>query len=384
MKLRLFCFFLTLFFFLESASALEYLRFTHNGRERNEEGRILGEDRRGIDFQARDGQAYYIPWRNVLTRSSDDTPFVPYTKAEVMDRLRQEFPPSEGYNFLDLYGYGSFIVVYTTSRDFANWYARLLQRLHEQYAAHWKRHGVELTTPEFPMVAIVLSNEEGFRQHARQEGVNILHEQCAYYHKLTNRIVVYDMSGMQAQPAANRRRVTSIQMFLSQPDAQHNIRAVIHEAVHQVGFSTGMHPRFIPNPVWVYEGLATFHEVPDSRNREIGWTFGPHINRARLDHLRRYLSGPHMESPIIKMIKDDKLFDQPETALNNYALAWGLIYYLERSRPKELTAYLKILQEKTEESQDSAEIRVKDFESCFGSDWSKFDRDFTDFVRRLR
>ena len=383
MKLRFFSFFLALVFSLETAAALEYLRFVHNGREQNEEGQILGEDQRGLDFQARDGQAYHIPWENLITRRSDDTPFVPYTKAEVIERLRQEFPANQGYNFLDPHAYGSFVIVYTTSRDFANWYGRLLQRLHEQYSAHWKRHGVELSTPEYPMVAIVFADERSFRQYAQREGVNILREQCAYYHKLTNRIVVYDMSGMQAQQAGNQRRIPfNIQRFLAQPNAPDNIRAVIHEAVHQVGFSTGMHPRFVSNPFWVYEGLAVFHEVPDPRNRDIGWTLGPHLNQPRLHHLRQFLPRQH-ESPIIKMLQEDELFSMPATALDNYALAWGVFYFLERRRPKELAAYLKVLQEKTVNSEDTAEIRIKDFESCFGSDWDKFDREFLDFIRRL-
>jgi len=384
MKLRFFFLFLVLLFFFDTAPALEYLRFMHNGRERNEEGKIFGEDRQGLDFLARDGQAYHIPWENLITRRSDDIPFTPYTKAEVIERLRQEFPANQGYHFLDPYAYGSFIIVYTTSRDFANWYGRLLQRLHEQYDTHWKRHGVELSPPEFPMVAIVFANEASFRQYAQREGVNILREQCAYYHKLTNRIAVYDMSGMQTQQAGNQARAAfNIQRFLTQPDAQNNIRTVIHEAVHQVGFSTGMHPRFVSNPVWVYEGLAIFHEVPNPLNRDIGWTLGPHVNAPRLNNLRWYLSEQHMESPIIKMLQEDQLFNNPATALDNYALAWGLLYYLERRRPKELAAYLQRLQAKTMDSEDTAEIRIKDFESCFGSDWNRFDREFLDFIRRL-
>ena len=385
MKLRLFSFFFSILFFHSTASALEYVQFTHQGRERNEEGKILAEDQRGLDFLARDGQAYHIRRANIIARRSDDTPFVPYTKTELLERLKQEFPPEEGYHFLDAFAYGSFIVVYTTSRDFATWYGRLLQRLHERYAAHWKRYGVELETPDFPMVAVVHANEEQFRQYARRNAVNIFQEQRAYYHKLTNRIVVYDMSELQVYQAGDRRRTPSnLIRFLSHPDAPHNIRTLIHEAVHQVGFNTGMHSRFVLTPIWVIEGLALFHEVPDPRSRDVGWTFGPHVNHYRLERLRLYLSRPHHESPIIKMIQDDKLFSQPATALDNYALAWGLFYYLERRRTSELATYLKMLQEKTDEMPDNAEKRRKDFEACFGNDWERFDREFLDFIRRLR
>ena len=374
-------FILAVFLLANTAAALDHVRFNHNGRERSEEGKILAEDHERIDFLARDGQAYDILKSNIIARSSDNAPFVPYTKAEVVERLRIEFPPRDGYHILNMPG--SFIIVYTTSRDFANWYARLLQRLHERYVAHWRRHGVELSEPEFPMVAVVLPNEAAFRRHAQQERVPLSREQVAYYHKLTNRIVLFDMSGVQALHAGSQRTVANIQMFLAQPEAFNNIRTVVHEAVHQVGFNTGMHPRFVRSPMWVLEGLAMFHEVPDQRNRDVGWSIGPHVNHYRLNHLRQYLfARHHMESPIIRMIQDDRLFTRPETALDNYALAWGLFYYLERRRPRELAAYLRLLQSKTADSEDTAESRLRDFESAFGSDWDRFHNEFLDYARR--
>ena len=89
---------------------------------------------------------------------------------------------------------------------------------------------------------------------------------------------------------------------------------------------------------------------------------------------------PAQESPVLSMIREDKLFRQPESALDNYALAWGVTYFLVRTRPKEMATYLKRLQEQTK---DSVEIRVEDFESCFGDDWDKFYRDFAAYMRLL-
>ena len=378
-------------FSLETAPALEYVRFIQDGKERNEEGRVIIEGSKEFGFEARDGQFYIfaaeiirsgrnvVAVENIVARRRDHVPFVPYTKAEMLERLKEEFPPSEGYHFLDTHG--PFIIVYTTSRAFANRCGTLLERVHTEYATYWRRRDVKLTAPEFPLVAVVLSNEERYRQHAVQEGINLFPEQRAYYHKLTNRIVLYDMTGQQAFQEGNQRRVNpnDVLEFLTQPE---NIKTVVHEAVHQVGFNIGMHPRYVINPVWLYEGLAVLHEVPDTRHRS-GWTPGPHVNRPRLDQLRRYLGRTHQESPIIKMIQGDKLFSNPQTALDNYALAWGLTYYLVRRRPQELAAYLKILQEKTPESDDSDEIRIEEFEACFGSDWNAFERDFINFLRRL-
>jgi len=382
MKFRIFPLLLIFAFFAETAPALEYVRFTHNGKERNEEGRILFRASGGFAFEARDGRRYVITREHLINRRSDELPFVPYTKKEMIERLKEEFPPGE-YYYLD--SYGPFIIVYTTSKAFAMWYGTLLERLHDMYVRHWKLLGVELTKPEFPLVAIVLSNEERYRNYAKQEGENLFPEQRAYYHKLTNRIVMYDMTGQQAFREGNQRQTTvfDIRRLLAQPGAYNNIMTVIHEAAHQVGFNTGMHPRNAPNPTWVHEGLALLHEVPDSRHSS-GWSLGPYVNRPRMMQLQRYLRQPHQESPIQKMIQDDTLFRHSETALDNYALAWGLTYYLVSKRKRELAAYLKLLQAKTIMSRDTGDVRIKDFEDCFGSDWQKFDKDFLDFVWGLR
>jgi hypothetical protein len=95
------------------------------------------------------------------------------------------------------------------------------------------------------------------------------------------------------------------------------------------------------------------------------------------------LGKPHLESPIPKMIQEDDLFRKPDSALDNYALAWGLTYFLAKKHPKELIAYLKILQEKMPDSDDSDEIRINDFESCFGNDEEKLFKEFYEFVRKL-
>ena len=385
MNFRIFLLLFVFALFAETAPALEYVQFRDDGKVRNEEGRIKEAARDGFIFQSRDGQLYIIERKDIISRKNDELPFVPYTKKEMLERLKTEFPPNEGYNYLS--NYDSFIVVYTTSKPFAEWYERLLKKIHEQYTQYWKKHNVPLSKPEFSMVAIVFSSEERFRLYAQQDKAPLTKEQCAYYHKLTNRIAMYDMSGQQVFWEGNQRRIApgDIPFFLSQPGSYRNIMTLVHEAVHQVGFNTGMHHRHIPRSVvWVYEGLAVFHEVPDQRDfRNVGWTIGPHVNRSRLEQLRRYWDKPKQEPPIQKMIQNDDLFRQPATALDNYALAWGLIYYLDKKYPKELAAYLKVLQEKEFDSDDSDEIRIKDFESCFGNDWDKFYRDFVAFMRRL-
>lgn len=369
-----------LLLFASPVLALDYVTFEHRGRQREEEGRIVIEAGDGIAFEARDGQYFIIPPQSLTDKRSDDKPFTPYPWREVKLRLQNEFPQTGGWN---IYETDNFFVVYTTSRSFAQWYGTLLEKLYRGYTSFWKGQGIPLQKPAYPLVAVVLANSEQFIRFAGIEGFTMIQGQCAYYNKATNRIVMCDLSGLEAQRQNDRSRVSSrdIERFLSQPNAAFNVAAVIHEAVHSVGFNSGMHPRFAPVPLWVCEGLAVFHEVPD-RGKKMGWSIAAKVNDNRLAGLKRYVRTQPTE-PLQTIIRSDKPFNEVMSAGDSYAAAWGLTYYLIKQRPKELAVYLEKMQQKNVLTEDSPDIRIREFEECFGSDWEQLTNDCWDYLGKL-
>jgi hypothetical protein len=374
---------LPLFFMAGSAFALDYVKFEYRGKEREEAGRIVMRASDGIAFQARDGQFYVIAPDKMLAKpQQDDKEFKPYTKNEVLARLKKEFPESGGWKIFEK---DRFIIVYTTSKAFAQWYAQLLEKLADGYISYWKgtQRKVPLERPKFPLVAVVLANFEEFRRFAGIEGFTMMQGQCAYYNKATNRIVLCDLSGLEANRKDDKKRVShqEMQVFLDKPNAAFNIASAVHEAAHCIGFNCGMHPRFGPVPLWLCEGLAVFHEVPD-KNSKSGWSASIKVNDNRLGDLRKYLN-KNPDEPIQKMLQNDKVFQEADTALDNYAMAWGLTYYLVNKRPKDFAAYLEIIRQKKVTSPDSPEIRIQDFEKCFGNDWKQFYKDCGAYLKKL-
>ena len=361
--------------------ALEYISFRQNGQNRKAEGRFVLEATDAVVFESRDGRILKIDRIDLLDRKSDDLPFTPLSKKDVRLLLQEEFPASRGFN---IHEEAHFLVVYNTSRGFAQWFGQLFKKLDSDYTAFWKKKGVPLNQQDYPLVAVVLADRSDFVRYAAGEGVAANDELRAYYNPATNRMVMYDISGLEASRRGQTSRATSrtIQEFLRRPDAERNISAVIHETTHQIGFNRGMHQRFAPCPLWVCEGLALFHEVPDLANR--GWTIEPKINASRLLRLRTFLQRQPPD-PIRNLVLSDKLLKEGPVGeiLDNYALAWGLTYYFVQKRPKEFTEYLKRTAEKTLLSDDSSEIRLRDFEECFGSDWNKLYADCVAFWAKL-
>ncbi|MGL4593596.1 MAG: DUF1570 domain-containing protein [Thermoguttaceae bacterium] len=385
---KIFHFFLICFLFVEmpfcgntqKSWGLDNLEFHHSNKVCHESGRIVLEAEDGIAFEARDGRFYVVPPDQILKRTTDQTPFSYYSLTEIKDRIRLEFPESEGFEILDQ---EPFLVVYTTSRSFALWYSQLLKKLYEGYHSYWKGRGILLHKPDYPLVAIVLSNRSAFMQYAKTEGFQLGAKEFAYYNPATNRIVMCDLSGAETMREGAKDRSSSrvIQMFVNHPDARKNIATVVHEATHQVGFSCGVHPRFTPNPLWLCEGIAMFHEVPDT-GKQAGWSAKIKLSPHRLNDLRR--TGTNFSPEYLRsLISNDDSFRNPATAIDSYAFSWGLFYYLAMKRPKDLAAYILKMQQKTILSQDSPDIRLRDFESCFGENWDKIYRDCTDYLRGL-
>ena len=66
------------------------------------------------------------------------------------------------------------------------------------------------------------------------------------------------------------------------------------------------------------------------------------------------------------MLADSRRFRDPRTAVDAYADAWALNYYLIKYEPKAYTAYLKMLAEKPPLIEDDPQTRLAEFRKHFG------------------
>jgi hypothetical protein len=368
-----------IFFCCEFSFGLEYIEYNRGGVVRRESGETLLEASDGLVFKARDGQYFVVSPDELVSRNEDDKPFKAYSIQEHIRRLELEFPREAGYRIMEK---PHFLIVYTTSRGFAQWYSRLLERVCSGIKNYWGNRGMKLKEPEFPLVAIIYSNREDFFKHAESEGLKLSRNILAYYNKLTNRVVLCDLTGFEAvREGDTKAESRAVSQYLRQPDSFVNIATVVHEATHQASMNNGMQQRFAPYPLWISEGIALFHETPDKKD-SVGWSITPKVNEIRLRDLRKYFQKKPID-PIQNMIKNDNLLRDPNTVVDNYAMAWGLTYFLAKSRGTQFVKYLNKLSSKDPQTEDSPEIRIKEFEECFGNDWQKFYKDCDAFLKKL-
>ena len=359
------------------ARGLDEVAFRREGATKHVEGRVLvtAQDG-GILLLARDGVLWNIEPKERIEHSRDERPFRPYTAQEMAVRIRAELPTG-----FDVYATPHYLIVSDTSRAYAHWCGAMFERLYGAFRNSWSRNGFDLTEPEFPLVAIVFAGKESYASYSRSALGDAAESIIAYFNLATNRMVMYDLTGMAAGGRTHVSAHAQLNQILSSPEAIQTVATVVHEATHQIAFNCGLHARFSDCPRWFSEGIAMYFETPDLRSTK-GWAGIGAVNRSRLADFRQSLPNRTADSLKTLLASDERFLDLKQ-ATQTYAEAWALTYFLLRQHPKQYVAYLKMLSKKSPLVQDGPQQRLKEFQQHFGG-WEKLDLEFLRFTARVR
>ena len=181
--------------------------------------------------------------------------------------------------------------------------------------------------------------------------------------------------------AAGGKTAAQINQILAQPAALQTVATIVHEATHQIAFNCGLHARLSDCPLWFSEGIAMYFETPDLRSAK-GWSGIGAVNSPRLERFLEYLERRPANS-LETLLRDDTRFRDPKQALDAYAEAWALTYFLMYQHPKEYIAYLAMLSKKKPLLEDGPEKRLDEFRRVFG-ELKPLDVEFLVYMSRLR
>ena len=354
----------------------QQITFRHHQRTLTLEGQVLVEDRQGgVLLLGRDGSLWTITADRLLRRQRLERAFEPYEPRELGQRLIAEL----GADF-NLHLTRHYVICYNTGDGYAHWVGALFERLYLAFRTFWKRRGLRLQEPQFPLVAVVFADKSSFTEHAREELGEAVNNVLGYYNQRSNRMVMYDLTGVGPR---QRRFLTQSQIraLLSRPGAERTVATIIHEATHQIAFNTGLQKRFSDIPVWVSEGLAMYFEVPDLKSSR-GWRGLGKVNRVRLRGFLSYLPKRPPDS-LVQLLKDDRRFRDPQQIHHAYDEAWAWYYFLMRTRPKQLVQYHKLLAAKPMLKWDTPQQRLEDFTSIFGP-LPPLEKEFFRFLKSRR
>jgi len=342
---------------------MDQVTLKRDGKTMEVAGRVLvtAQDG-GLLLLARDGRLWLIPPEEQVEHTTDAAPFTPLTRDEMTKRILAELP--EGFK---VHPTTHYLIFYDTSPSYAQWCGSLFERLYMAFTNLWIRKGFELKEPEFPLVAIVFADKKSYLKYSQPELGDAGRSIIGYFGLTSNRMTMYDLTGVESQGHGRVTTAAQINQILAQPEALRTVSTIVHEATHQIAFNCGLHTRLSDCPRWFSEGIAEYFETPDLRSAK-GWSgIGSiNINRARVDQLQKYLP-ERPDNSLETLIRDDRRFTNPKKALDAYAEAWALTYFLMRQYPKEYVAYLRLLSTKKPLMPDTPEQRVEDFRQAFGN-----------------
>lgn len=359
------------------AMAIDHVTFQRDGKTIEVNGRVeLTAKDGGLVLLARDGVLWLIPPEELVSHTSDAAPFTPLAREELAKRLLAELP--SGFKS---YSTAHYLILYQTSPAYAQWCGALFERLYMAFNNAWTRKGFELTEPEFPLVAVVFADKQSYQDYSKHDLGVMSDSVIGYYGLLSNRMTMYDLTGMQSQGRRYGKTTAQINQILAQPEALRTVSTIVHEATHQIAFNCGLHARLSDCPRWFNEGVAMYFETPDL-NSPKGWKGIGNVSRTRLVQFAKYLAARPSDS-LETLIRDDRRFLDPQQALDAYAEAWALTYFLLHQHPKEYVAYLRMLSAKKPLMQDKPERRIEEFRQAFG-DLQKLDTEFLRYMARGR
>jgi len=363
-----------------AVQAVEHLVIDRDGQRQSLSGQVVvtAQDG-GLLLLAGDGTLWTIEPNQIVERRADAEPFQPLSRDALSKQLLRELPSG-----FEVHSTHHYLICHNTSREYAAWCGALFERLYKAFVNYWSRKGLKLHEPEMPLIAVVFDSPQSYAQYSASELGEAADSIVGYYSLRTNRIAMYDLAGVESLRAAGDRRGTAahINRMLSRPEAEQLVATIIHEATHQIAFNSGLQTRFADIPLWVSEGLAAYFETPDLQSAK-GWRTIGAVNPTRLARFRQYMA--HRPSgSLASLIADDKRIRDTRTALDAYAEAWALNYYLLHNHTRKYMAYLQQLSAKKPLLWDEPAARLQAFRDAFGDDLDQLDADFVRQIQRLR
>lgn len=205
--------------------------------------------------------------------------------------------------------------------DFRAEAVSICESLAKVYRDYFEMKNFKVVIPKSRLIVIILKNKDSYKAFLGDvAGADVGAEVGGHYDVETNQFVVFD-----SQHNDNRRAASS----------RVNTFTLVHEAIHQLTYNTGLLERQGDVPVAISEGLATFGELWQHTNRRS--TLGVK-NSARLAAFSQP-DGHDAWIPVEEILTKDELFEDPDTAQVAYAESWVLVHYLMKTTPSKLTKF---------------------------------------------
>ncbi len=320
-------------------------------------GLLWGEGAGYVAVLRTDGQIELLKADSVQSTSPVEAPFMPVTVNELIRTLSRKLP----WRFR-WYRVGPYVIASTADASTSRLVANTLRKHYVAYRTYMQRRGLPFQEPVFPLPVLVFGSRAEFVNYATRDLRKPVDEHFAGYYSLRTNRAAFTLEG-----TSDWRGLGSL----------------THEVTHQLTYNTGFLKRFAHYPRWFLEGFATYFEVAGmGADGRLKWNGIGAVNSDRLEVFQAKRPG-RLPDSIRDLVLFDRRFSGGKEAVEAYAEAWALTYFLAERRPRRFRNYLKILLGRPVLREYERSQRLEDFVSVFGEDFKLLDRAICTEMDRL-
>jgi len=293
--------------------------------------------------------------------------------AEQLGRLLK----TEAGSGFEVYQTEHYLVCSNCSEGYNEFIGRLLEPVYAQYFDFWKKLNVDVASAGRPLPVLMFQSESEFQAYASRihpetgfEGVP------GFFSVRDNLVLVVDLTGDRSL-----REVSAVRKKLADRPLQ--VATVVHEAVHQLSFNSGLQQRFADFPVWYSEGLSLYFEPPSERSAVL-WSRPGQVSPRHHPEFVRLVRDETLPVPLSELLVNDNAFQSADAAVAAYAESWGLVSYLVKKKPLEFAEYARRLQRLQPLQAVTGSARQQMFTEAIGETPAELSGRLIPWVRRLR
>ncbi len=270
-----------------------------------------------------------------------------------------------------------FVICSDASQLYTTYCGRLLEKVHDEFYELFEDSLVMLRPLSAKLPVLVFRESAVFQEFARQQHPDTdFTDVPGYYSIRDNQMLITAISG-------DREFRTNSDVIRELKKRPRQVETIVHEAVHQLSFNSGLQVRYAANPTWLSEGLAVYFETASGRGSLI-WSRPGEPNRTHLPGFRNTVSGSNLRLPFSALLSSDSAFSSAEQAADAYAESWALTMYLIRSNRDGFDQLMLRQQQRIPLTAMSGDQRLAEIAEVTGSVPAELEAEVIRFMSRIR
>jgi len=336
-------------------------------------GRIIAElPGSAVLLEERNGKLHQISSRLIQSRDDAETLFAPFTSTELAQDLLTQVPA--GFEITETEHY---VLCSNSATEYVEFCGKLLESVFDQYFRVMGELKIAVNAPVRKLPIVIFATPSDFQVFAKKQHPEISFEDTpGYFSVPDNQTLLLDLTGDRSI-----RSATSIRKRLAEKPFQ--VATVVHEAVHQLAFNSGLQVRMADNPLWLSEGLAMYFESGVSRSSLLLSRPGL-VNPRHHPTFMKLIQDNRISGGLKSLIESDAAFQDAAEIPAAYATSWALTHYLVREEKIGMQKYLQSIAMRKPMVGLTAEQRTQEFQDAFGKLPDEMEREIVSYMKRQR